>query len=58
MLGPRATRWRDELRAEKRPAFLAAVARGRELELWDAAAVALTDDAFDTGSGARREGTV
>jgi hypothetical protein len=45
MLGPRAVRWRDELSAETRPAFLAAVVRGRELELWDAAAVALADPA-------------
>jgi predicted ATPase/DNA-binding SARP family transcriptional activator len=44
MLGPRAIRWRDELRREARPAFLEALARGRELELWDAAAVALADD--------------
>jgi predicted ATPase/DNA-binding SARP family transcriptional activator len=43
MLGPRAMRWRDELHAETRPAFLAAVERGRRLELWDAAAVALAD---------------
>jgi predicted ATPase/DNA-binding SARP family transcriptional activator len=43
MLGPRAVRWRDELRAETRPEFLAAVERGRELELWDAAALALAD---------------
>jgi predicted ATPase/DNA-binding SARP family transcriptional activator len=45
MLGPRAMRWRDELRAETRPEFLAAVVRGRELELWDAAALALADSA-------------
>ena len=45
MLGPRAQRWRDELRAETRPEFLAAVVRGRELELWDAAALALADAA-------------
>jgi hypothetical protein len=45
MLGPRAVRWRDELRAETRPEFLAAVARGGKLELWDAAAVALADPA-------------
>jgi hypothetical protein len=43
MLGPRAVRWRDELRAETRPEFLAAVERGRELELWDAAALAIAD---------------
>jgi hypothetical protein len=41
MLGPRAQRWRDDLRGETRPSFLAAAERGRELELWDAAAVAL-----------------
>jgi predicted ATPase/DNA-binding SARP family transcriptional activator len=41
MLGPRAVPWRDELRAETRPAFRDALDRGRELELWDAAAVAL-----------------
>ena len=28
MLGPRAQRWRDELRAETRPEFLAAVVQG------------------------------
>jgi hypothetical protein len=44
MLGPRAIPWRDELRREARPAFLEALARGRELELWDAAAVALVAD--------------
>jgi len=44
MLGPRAIPWRDELRREERPGFLEALARGRELELWDAAAVALADD--------------
>jgi predicted ATPase len=37
-----ALRWRVELREETRPAFLAAAARGRELDLWDAAAFALT----------------
>ena len=45
MLGPRALRWRDELRSEARPAFVAAVARGRGLELWDAAALALAEPA-------------
>jgi predicted ATPase/DNA-binding SARP family transcriptional activator len=43
MLGPRALGWRDELRREGRPAFVAAVERGRDLELWDAAAIALAD---------------
>ena len=45
MLGPRASRWRDELRSESRSEFVAAVARGRGLELWDAAALALADPA-------------
>jgi predicted ATPase len=45
MLGPRALRWRDELRAEMRPAFLAAMVRGRDFELWDAAAFALAEPA-------------
>jgi hypothetical protein len=44
MLGPRAARWRDELQGEARPAFVDAAARGRGLELWDAAAFALRDD--------------
>jgi hypothetical protein len=43
-LGTYAVQWGDELRKETRPTFLAAVARGRELELWEAAAVALSDD--------------
>jgi predicted ATPase/DNA-binding SARP family transcriptional activator len=45
MLGPRALRWRDELRNEARPTFVAAVARGRGFELWDAAALALAEPA-------------
>ncbi len=55
MLGPRAVRWRDELRAETRPSFLAAVMRGRELELWDAAAVALAEEASESANEAGRE---
>jgi predicted ATPase len=43
-LGIYARRWGDDLRKETRTAFLAAFARGRELELWEAAAVALGDD--------------
>jgi predicted ATPase len=43
-LGMHALRWREEFRNETRPRFLAAVARGRELDLWDAAAIALTED--------------
>jgi hypothetical protein len=55
MLGPRAMRWRDELRAETRPEFLAAAVRGRELELWDAAAVALAEEASESGAESARE---
>jgi predicted ATPase/DNA-binding SARP family transcriptional activator len=40
--GPSA-RWRDELSEETRPGFVAAFARGRALEMWDAAAIALAD---------------
>ena len=43
-LGMPAAQWREQLRKETRPPFLAAVARGRELELWAAAAVALLGD--------------
>jgi hypothetical protein len=44
LLGMHAIRWRDELRKETRPAFLAAFERGRKLELTDAAAIALGED--------------
>jgi len=40
-LGIYARRWGDDLREETRPAFLAAFARGRELELREGAAIAL-----------------
>jgi hypothetical protein len=40
-LGMYSRRWGHELGDETRPAFLAALARGRELELWEAAAIAL-----------------
>jgi tetratricopeptide (TPR) repeat protein len=49
-LGIHASRWRDELRDEARPAFLDAVARGRTLELRDAAAIALGRDARAEGA--------
>jgi predicted ATPase/class 3 adenylate cyclase len=42
--GIQMRRWADALREERRPAFLAAVARGRELDLWDAAALALGEE--------------
>jgi predicted ATPase/class 3 adenylate cyclase len=43
-LGLHAKRWADDLRKETRPTFLAATARGRELDLWDAAAIALGEN--------------
>jgi hypothetical protein len=43
--GTTSIRWREELRRESRPAFLAAVARGRKLDLWDSAKIALADPA-------------
>lgn len=36
--------WFDALDVEMRPSFAAAFERGRELDLWDAAAIALGDD--------------
>jgi hypothetical protein len=42
--GIQMRRWADALREERRPAFLAAVARGREHDLWDAAALALGEE--------------
>jgi predicted ATPase/class 3 adenylate cyclase len=44
MWGIHAIRGAEEMRNETRPEFLAAVERGRELELWDAAAIALGED--------------
>jgi hypothetical protein len=43
LLGVQTRRWGEELREETRPEFVAAAARGRELELWDVAAMALSD---------------
>jgi predicted ATPase len=43
-LGTLAARWREELRAETRPEFLAALERGAELDLWEAAALVLDDE--------------
>jgi predicted ATPase/class 3 adenylate cyclase len=40
-LGMHAIRWAEEMRNETRPVFQAAFERGKELELWDAAAIAL-----------------
>jgi hypothetical protein len=37
-------RWADVMNEERRPAFVAAFARGQELDLWDAAAIALGAD--------------
>lgn len=39
--GVHAIRGADEMRKETRPVFLAALERGRKLELWDAVAIAL-----------------
>ena len=41
MWGVHAIRGAEEMREETRPEFLAAFDRGRELELWDAVAIAL-----------------
>ena len=38
-----AARWREELRRETRPQFVSALERGRALDLWEAAALALSD---------------
>jgi predicted ATPase/class 3 adenylate cyclase len=40
-LGMHAIRWAEEMRNETRPLFQAAFERGKRLELWDAAAIAL-----------------
>ena len=40
----RGRRWGGDLVDEDRPEFLAAVARGRELDLWDAVAIALEQE--------------
>ncbi len=40
-LGVHAVRGADQMRKETRPVFLAALERGRTLELWDAVAIAL-----------------
>jgi predicted ATPase/class 3 adenylate cyclase len=44
MWGVHAIRGAGEMRKETRPTFLAALEHGRELELWDAAAIALGED--------------
>jgi predicted ATPase/class 3 adenylate cyclase len=45
MWGVHALRQAEQIRTETRPVFLAAVERGRKLEIWEAAAIALEDDA-------------
>jgi predicted ATPase/class 3 adenylate cyclase len=46
--GVHALRGAEDMRKELRPAFLAAFERGRQLELWDAVAVALGEDGAQT----------
>jgi hypothetical protein len=42
--GAQMRRWADVMNEERRPAFVAAFARGQELDLWDAAAIALGEE--------------
>jgi predicted ATPase/class 3 adenylate cyclase len=44
MWGVHAARGAEEMRNERRPAFIAAFERGLELDLWEAAAIALGED--------------